>query len=242
MDNCFAAKRFFLLACFASPCWFLSWQNCLQRFNVSWIFANSALAEFCYPLIGKTWSFALNSLSERFVFVLSICFFILNSSLYSIFNDHELLLELGREFNMESNPDAHSASQVSLDGSTPSCRSSRHRETLHMASHPMHFSIFSNEAQAPPLKKWWRWWESNPWPPACRAGALPAELHPHIGTFSPWKLNNKSIFLRRNTVSHSKVFVLVYFQTTKITLMIFTFSIERRWSSRTFRYGYLVTT
>ena len=27
---------------------------------------------------------------------------------------------------------------------------------------------------------WWRWWESNPWPPACRAGALPAELHPHI--------------------------------------------------------------
>ena len=28
--------------------------------------------------------------------------------------------------------------------------------------------------------RWWRWWDSNPWPPACRAGALPAELHPHI--------------------------------------------------------------
>ena len=27
---------------------------------------------------------------------------------------------------------------------------------------------------------WWRWWDSNPWPPACRAGALPAELHPHL--------------------------------------------------------------
>ena len=27
---------------------------------------------------------------------------------------------------------------------------------------------------------WWRWWDSNPWPPACRAGALPAELHPHM--------------------------------------------------------------
>ena len=27
---------------------------------------------------------------------------------------------------------------------------------------------------------WWRWWDSNPWPPACRAGALPAELHPQI--------------------------------------------------------------
>ena len=26
----------------------------------------------------------------------------------------------------------------------------------------------------------WRWWDSNPWPPACRAGALPTELHPHV--------------------------------------------------------------
>ena len=26
----------------------------------------------------------------------------------------------------------------------------------------------------------WRWGESNSWPPACKAGALPAELHPHI--------------------------------------------------------------
>ena len=27
---------------------------------------------------------------------------------------------------------------------------------------------------------WWRWGESNSWPPACKAGALPAELHPHM--------------------------------------------------------------
>ena len=26
----------------------------------------------------------------------------------------------------------------------------------------------------------WRWWDSNSWPPACKAGALPTELHPHI--------------------------------------------------------------
>ena len=26
---------------------------------------------------------------------------------------------------------------------------------------------------------WWRWGGSNSWPPACKAGALPAELHPH---------------------------------------------------------------
>ena len=28
--------------------------------------------------------------------------------------------------------------------------------------------------------RWWRWWDSNPWPPACRAGALPTELHPRV--------------------------------------------------------------
>lgn len=26
---------------------------------------------------------------------------------------------------------------------------------------------------------WWRWGDSNSWPPACKAGALPTELHPH---------------------------------------------------------------
>ncbi len=26
----------------------------------------------------------------------------------------------------------------------------------------------------------WRWRDSNSWPPACKAGALPTELHPHI--------------------------------------------------------------
>ena len=33
----------------------------------------------------------------------------------------------------------------------------------------------------------WRWRDSNSWPPACKAGALPTELHPHIAatTCSP---------------------------------------------------------
>ena len=26
----------------------------------------------------------------------------------------------------------------------------------------------------------WRWWDSNSWPPACKAGALPTELHPQM--------------------------------------------------------------
>ena len=30
------------------------------------------------------------------------------------------------------------------------------------------------------LKKWWRLAGSNRWPPACKAGALPAELNPQI--------------------------------------------------------------
>ena len=30
------------------------------------------------------------------------------------------------------------------------------------------------------MDKWWRLRESNPWPPACKAGALPAELNPRI--------------------------------------------------------------
>ena len=28
------------------------------------------------------------------------------------------------------------------------------------------------------LRSQWRWGDSNPWPPACKAGALPTELHP----------------------------------------------------------------
>ena len=30
------------------------------------------------------------------------------------------------------------------------------------------------------FRDWWRWGGSNSWPPACKAGALPAELHPQI--------------------------------------------------------------
>ena len=38
---------------------------------------------------------------------------------------------------------------------------------------------------------WWRWWDSNPWPPACRAGALPTELHPHF----KWLVVSPFLFL-----------------------------------------------
>ena len=58
-----------------------------------------------------------------------------------------------------------------------------------------------------------------------------------------WKLNNIS-FARGLTLSfdpRQSSFVLSW--TTQYHLSVYcTFSIERRWSSRTFRYGYLVTT
>ena len=60
MDNCFSQQLGFP-SCFrfASPCWFLSWQNCFLPFDWKDLISHSLL---------KT----------RFVFVLSICFFILN--------------------------------------------------------------------------------------------------------------------------------------------------------------------
>ena len=36
-----------------------------------------------------------------------------------------------------------------------------------------------------PFRVWWRIRGSNPWPPACKAGALPAELIPHMLVFCP---------------------------------------------------------
>ena len=41
-----------------------------------------------------------------------------------------------------------------------------------------YYSVFKVHPR--PFRRWWRIRDSNPWPPACKAGALPAELHPHI--------------------------------------------------------------
>ena len=53
-----------------------------------------------------------------------------------------------------------------------------------------------------PWLLWWRVPGSNRWPPACKAGALPAELTPHLGILNclgtffsvPSKLNNVNLF------------------------------------------------
>ena len=55
---------------------------------------------------------------------------------------------------------------------------------LNHQSFPAGFEATTHRCTSPFLGPgtagWWRWWGSNPWPPACRAGALPAELHPHV--------------------------------------------------------------
>ena len=38
---------------------------------------------------------------------------------------------------------------------------------------------------------WWRWTGSNRWPPACKAGALPTELHPRKTWWAWMELNHR---------------------------------------------------
>ena len=65
-----------------------------------------------------------------------------------------------------------------------------------------------HKAQAPFVLKWWRWWGSNPWPPACRAGALPAELHPHNG----YSVSFRSLKIEQQFEKDAAVDILSLFQ------------------------------
>ena len=128
----------------------------------------------------------------------------------------------------------------------------------------------------PVRDKWWRMTGSNRRPPACKAGALPAELIPQDqNTLNfPWNSSNLIwwVWLDSNQrplrYQHSALTswatdphnstknpwkqhqldwwpMLLFYTTTdkngreKREKASFP---ERRWSSRTFRYGYLVTT
>ena len=86
---------------------------------------------------------------------------------------------------------------------------------------------------------WWRLAGSNRWPPACKAGALPAELNPHIS--SP--VCKVHFFLYPlNWITKSSNTLYWPIGRYRRNLISSEVSLERRWSSRTFRYGYLVTT
>ena len=150
-----------------------------------------------YPeSIGKTWSFALNSLSARFVFVLSICFSYSIFSLYSIFNDRGIRLFIKRLVGTSG-----------LEPPTSRLSGARSNQLSYAPVRVEQIFLFDSA----PFRS--------------------LKIEQQFKKTSPC-----------GYVSLFQGFVLVYFQTTTITLMIITFSIERRWSSRTFRYGYLVTT
>ena len=132
--------------------------------------------------------------------------------------------------------------------------------------------FLSKVLQSISLISWWRLAGSNRWPPACKAGALPAELNPRIPDMKWWaKMDSNHrphdyqscalaswaigpylvassclaacspVPSKLNNVNLFKHFVLTLGRYRRI-LVSPEVSLERRWSSRTFRYGYLVTT
>ena len=178
----------------------------------------------------------------RFVFVLSICFFILNFSLYSIFNEHELTLEFIWEFTRESSPDLGFAELIKNVSQAQRLRLTSEDAILSHGFSSYAFSLFFRPEPKGSCRKNGGD-DGNRTHDPLLAGQVLSQLSytPILGrlVLKNWTTNRVSSALRSRS---SKVFVLVYFQTTRTTLMILTFSIERRWSSRTFRYGYLVTT
>ena len=87
---------------------------------------------------------------------------------------------------------------VGLDGLEPSTSRLSGVRSNHLSYRPFPFGGSPFVSIGNPLPRmWWRWWGSNPWPPACRAGALPAELHPRIYGFVlfQWSLTKLASFL-----------------------------------------------
>ena len=74
---------------------------------------------------------------------------------------------------VESNhrPHAYQACALTFWAMSPYCQHNQDQPLISDSNPMNHFGFFN---------RWWRWRDSNPWPPACRAGALPTELHPHV--------------------------------------------------------------
>ena len=79
-------------------------------------------------------------------------------------------------------PYAYQAYALTTWATSPCCQGVGRRKLPspqpHIAQrHDFPFAFFSFFIKK--KRKWWRWGGSNSWPPACKAGALPDELHPH---------------------------------------------------------------
>ena len=110
------------------------------------------------------------------------------------------------------------------------------------------------------LKFWWRLGESNSWPPACKAGALPTKLSPqliisiNVSVFCTNCLVNQIWWVWQDlnlwphayqacALTNWATDPQIHLRRTTCCgfLPIVNLSL-RRWSSRRFPYGYLVTT
>lgn len=109
------------------------------------------------------------------------------------------------------------------------------------------------------LKFWWRLGESNSWPPACKAGALPTKLSPQLTSSVMYLLfynfnQSKSwwVWQDLNLWPHAYQACALtnwatdpqihLWRTTCCGFLPIVNLSLRRWSSRRFPYGYLVTT
>ena len=128
------------------------------------------------------------------------------------------------------------------------------------------YSVFKVHPLDWSKSKWWRIRGSNPWPPACKAGALPAELIPQMLVFfgpdcvalsrCGTQIRKYVPFLALSAPCQTRKILRIpvcffcLFQTRTLFTVFLknshsaeTFvSLERRWSSRSFSNGYLVTT
>ena len=108
---------------------------------------------------------------------------------------------------------------VGLDGLEPSTSRLSGVRSSHLSYRPVFSQVFQFVHLSRFYPWWWRWRDSNPWPPACRAGALPTELHPRKGFihFQAWlKPDNWTTKVSVQRVIHIyQDFVLIWLRSLK---------------------------
>ena len=154
--------------------WFSSFfLNCLSFIKTFFrLFLSLQLKDFpfvhwFFPPFGEIVFFTLlfnrKTYTNLLIFVLFVCSFFY-SSIFLSFIRFSMINQVPISFDW----------LVGTSGLEPPTSRLSGARSNHLSYAPLWLSL-----AVPLMYLWWRWWESNPWPPACRAGALPAELHPH---------------------------------------------------------------
>ena len=99
-----------------------------------------------------------------------------------------------------------------------------------------YYLVFKEQVLSASSCRQWSLTGSNRWPPACKAGALPAELIPHE------KYKSQSLKSKQALTKHCFLKMLKNISWWIPCERVFICTLERRWSNRRFSYGYLVTT